>query len=605
MSVRRLPLLGIVPAVVLAGWALAQEPAGKKYALVVGVQRYSEGSGLRNLDYTEKDAADLAAVLEKQGYKVTVLTRAEAIRQDKDFLRPTAKNIKAHLAALADGRKADDTVLVALTGHGAHLKATDKLYFCPQETDLTDPATLVAIDDVMAQLDEKHCAAANKVLLVDACRNDPADGAAAGPPAELKSSTRPLVPDPPGGTVALLSCSKGQLSHESATYKRGFLFHHVIEGLGGKAATKKGEVTWLSLAGYVTEELPEAVRAEKGPLVRQTPEVLGRSRAMVLARLDAGRPAGGATDRAVRAGGGVRTEAFDWKGERRTRRVMALDLGGQTVEFVEIPKGSFLMGSPDADADATDPEKPRHRVTFTRPLWVAKYPVTRGQFAAFVKAANYTTEAETDGRGGWGYDAAAGRLEGPKPQYTWKNPGWEQTDRHPVVNVTVNDAEAYGAWAAKASGRPVRLLTEAEYEYANRGGTATRYMTGDDVSSLEGYANVTDRSARGKFPDWGWATDFDDGYAFTSPVGSFKANGFGLYDTTGNVWSWCRDWYDDKSYAGDVTDPGPHTGGEQKYRVLRGGSWFSRPRLARAAYRCGEPGRRSGYVGFRVAFLLD
>ena len=456
----------IIALAVTLACALADDPAGRKYVLVVGVQRYSDGTGLRNLDYTEADAADLAALLTKQGYRVTVLTRAEALRRDKDFLRPTAKNALAHLKSLAADCKPSDTLLVALSGHGAHLKSTDKLYFCPQETDLKDPATLLAIDDVTAILGG-GCKAANKVLIVDACRNDPADGAGIAPPPELSSSTRPLVPDPPGGTVVLLSCSKGQISHESGVYKRGFLFHHVIEGLAGKAVTKRGEVTWLSLANYVAEELPDAVKAEKGPLVRQTPEVLGASRAMVLARLDAPPPV-----KPKPAEGGVRAEAFEWKGETRTRKVQTLDLGGEPVEFVEVPAGSFVMGSPDSDKEAFDNEKPQHTVTFTKPCWVGKYPITKGQFAAFVRADGFRTERE--GGGGSGPDEDTGKREARKSQPTWRDTGW-QTDRHPVVRVTWADANAYCHWAAKVARKQVRLLDETEYEYANRAGTRTRY----------------------------------------------------------------------------------------------------------------------------------
>src|SRR5258707_15491394 len=99
----------------------AQDVKGSKVALLVGVQRYSDGTGLRNLDYTEKDVTDLAAVLEKLGYKVTILTRSEAVKQDKDFLRPTAKNIRDQLAVVTRDRKSADTVVVACRGHGAHL----------------------------------------------------------------------------------------------------------------------------------------------------------------------------------------------------------------------------------------------------------------------------------------------------------------------------------------------------------------------------------------------------------------------------------------------------------------------------------------------------
>ena len=218
----------IIAAFVLALPAAApaaDPPAGSRFALVVGVEKY-DGTGLRNLSYAEKDAHDLADELRRHGYAVTLLTRRAFKETDNDWQSPTAANIRDQLrTGVLAGRRPGDTVLVALSGHGAHLKSTDKLYFCPQGGKLDRPDTLLPIDEVMDAL--KECKANGKVLLVDACRNDPADGRAGGD-ARLASLTRPLVPDPPGGTVALLACSKGQLAHESDRFKNGFLMHFVV-----------------------------------------------------------------------------------------------------------------------------------------------------------------------------------------------------------------------------------------------------------------------------------------------------------------------------------------------------------------------------------------
>src|SRR5262249_52083886 len=205
--VRLLILVALAAAVVAVRAPLPAQPTeeGRKVALVVGVEKY-DGTGLRNLDYAEKDATDLAAVLTKLGYRVTLLTRAEFMKQDRDHLLPMAKNIRDHLSAITKNRKPSDTVLGAFSGHGAHLKATDKHYFCPTCTDLRDEKSLVAVDDVLTAF--KASAAGSKVLLMDACRNDPTDGRSGGGPEELRSITRPVLPDLPGGTVALFSCSK-------------------------------------------------------------------------------------------------------------------------------------------------------------------------------------------------------------------------------------------------------------------------------------------------------------------------------------------------------------------------------------------------------------
>ncbi len=123
-----------------------------------------------------------------------------------------------------------------------------------------------------------------------------------------------------------------------------------------------------------------------------------------------------------------------------------------------------------------------------------------------MKAAKFTSEAEADGKGGYGYDGTKSKQD---EAYSWKNTGWTQTDKHPVVNVSWNDAEAFAKWASETAKKPIRLLSEAEYEYANRAGSSTRYFTGDGIESLEGYGNVSDSSAKAKFANF-TAAPFDD-----------------------------------------------------------------------------------------------
>ena len=243
----------------------AEPPKPRKVALLIGVKDY-KGTGLGNLKYCENDVDDLAAVLVAQGYDrdlVVRLTQSAAFKKENRELFPTAKNIRAYLKGLIEDLRDDDTVLIAFSGHGVHLKeAKDKgLFFCPMECDLSKRDTLVSLAEVYEQLD-KQCKAKVKLLVVDACRNDPTDGK--GGDERLESSTRPLVPDPPGGIAAFFSCSTGQQSFESDELKHGLFTYHFIQGLKGRAAFRDREVTVPSLEDYLAREVPLAVKKEKG-----------------------------------------------------------------------------------------------------------------------------------------------------------------------------------------------------------------------------------------------------------------------------------------------------------------------------------------------------
>ncbi len=169
------------------------------------------------------------------------------------------------------------------------------------------------------------------------------------------------------------------------------------------------------------------------------------------------------------------------------------------------------------------------------------------------------------------------------------------------MQVSWNDARAFCDWLSKKSGKTVTVPTEAQWEYACRGGTKTAYPWGDNPDDGKGWANCSDQSLKKKIPNqehWAFFS-WDDGYVFTSPVASFKANAFGLYDMNGNACQWCQDHYGDYD-KGAATDPtGADAGG---LRVLRGGSWSFNPWCCRSAVRVRIfPVYRCGDVGFRVA----
>jgi formylglycine-generating enzyme required for sulfatase activity len=270
-------------------------------------------------------------------------------------------------------------------------------------------------------------------------------------------------------------------------------------------------------------------------------------------------------------------------------------------QMVRIPAGSFLMGSPADEEGRFDNEGPQHRVTIARSFSLGRCAVTRGDFARFIEASGYRTEAEREPEEGIGAWIPDKNEWGWAPRRSWRDPGFPQDDRHPVVGVSWNDAQAYVQWLRETSGKPFRLPSEAEWEYAARAGTTTARYWGD-AADQHRHANGADRRLKGKFPKWPYAIhEADDGYAETAPVGSFQPNAFGLYDMLGNVLEWVQDvWHD--TYEGAPGDGRAWEGGNEQRRVLRGGSWSYEPRFLRSADRFGSsPDDRNGDIGFRLA----
>ncbi|HEV3260242.1 MAG TPA: SUMF1/EgtB/PvdO family nonheme iron enzyme [Gemmataceae bacterium] len=249
-----------------------------------------------------------------------------------------------------------------------------------------------------------------------------------------------------------------------------------------------------------------------------------------------------------------------------------VDLGqGVKLTLVLIPPGQFQMGSPDNE-EGHQKDEQKHPVEITEPFYLGKYTVTVGQFRRFVNDAEYKTEAEQAGE-----------------EHNWRAVGsFEQTDEHPVVDVTWNDARAFCEWLGKETGKKYRVPTEAEWEYSCRAGTTTPFYSGDSVDKLSEVARVNKAVTDG-----------------TAPVGQYKPNGFGLYDMHGNVWQWCQDWYDRDYYIVVIPNdsprqdpPGPAAG---SFRVNRGGAFPDVSWDCRAAKRDWDaPANRNDLIGFRV-----
>lgn len=202
-------------------------------------------------------------------------------------------------------------------------------------------------------------------------------------------------------------------------------------------------------------------------------------------------------------------------------------------EMVKLPTGRFIMGSSVREAGRRPPEGPQFQVTLSRPFAIGRFEVTHDQFAEFV--------LETGHNYGAGCTVYKGRKRTFDPARTWQDPGYRQQGNHPVVCVNWEDAQAYAVWLSRKTGGNYRLPTEAEWEYAARAGTAASRFWGADPAKACGHANVYDRAAERTREAPYDAFPCDDGFAEAAPVGSFKANGFGLHDMIGNVREWVQD----------------------------------------------------------------
>ena len=263
-------------------------------------------------------------------------------------------------------------------------------------------------------------------------------------------------------------------------------------------------------------------------------------------------------------------------------------------EMVVVRAGSFMMGSPSSEEGSGASEGPQHRVTISEPFAVGVHEVTRGQFGRFVSATSRAMGNSCRVFGGGERENRSG--------IGWRAPGFGQSDDHPVVCVSWDDAQAYVRWLSGETGKSYRLLSESEWEYAARAGTVSSRYWGIDPLDVCRYANVADLTLEEEYPDWPRRLrECRDGYAHTAPVGSYAANDFGLHEMLGNVVEWTEDCWNG-SYNGAPTDGGAWTRGDCSLRVLRGGSWKIVREDTRSAFRArGDTGIRHYDAGFRLA----
>ncbi|HNH91585.1 SUMF1/EgtB/PvdO family nonheme iron enzyme [Accumulibacter sp.] len=583
----------------IAGCALpaSLSAAEQRVALVVGNSAY-RSSPLRN---PGNDARAIAAKLRKLGFAVIERENLQT-RQIAPMLREFRSRLRA-----------GDVALFFYAGHGLQVRGIN--YLPTVDADITSeddvPLNSINVSQVLEIMEEAKTRL--NLMFLDACRNNPFTRrfrSAAGGLARV---------DAPSGTLISFATRPGSVAADGDG-EHGLYTYHLLRQIevagqpieqslkrvvaGVRKDSGGQQEPWMegsidgdfffvgtsagtgaadsgagqSAAGFEisfwdsikNSDSVDDFRAylEKFPQGQFRPLAEGRLRRLTQAAASSSAP----------AAAGERAAA--------TLRDCA-----DCPELVLVPAGSFLMGAPTREAGSGDNERPRHTVTLARPLAVGRFEITRGEYAAFVQASGYRGEAACHVWVGNEWVNQVGR--------SWRDPGFRQTDDHPVVCVNWHDARAYVAWLAMKTGKAYRLLSESEWEYAARGGTRTSRYWGDDPALACEYANVHDGDAQEQ-RRFNWeAHDCRDGFVETAPVGRFKANAFALHDLLGNVWEWVQD-CQSVNYIGAPGDGSPREHDNCPQRVYRGGGW-SGPASVRAAVRnSNAAGYRSQLLGFRV-----
>lgn len=329
-----------------------------------------------------------------------------------------------------------------------------------------------------------------------------------------------------------------------------------------------------------------------------------------------------------------------------TRAQQTVSSSGMKFRF--IPGGRFVQGTDGGERvlerafplstngqNYGNAEGPAHVTWLTKPFYIAETEVTLGQFRHFIDATGYRTSAE---RGetemvGWEPTPADKPLYQSHDfvrdaKFNWQNPGFEQADDHPVVGVSYSDAQAYCRWLSDQDGHHYRLPTEAEWEFVCRAGTSTWFSFGDVAKGVVhqfgnlGNVELERHRKHSAERQWllDWENDPEDGHVFTSPVGSYKRNPWGIADMHGNVWEWCEDLWLDTVYkdfnrprydqpTGVAVDPinldRPQTTAND-FHTIRGGSWYNGDLICRSASRAyWDADDASCYIGFRIVRDAD
>jgi sulfatase modifying factor 1 len=627
---------------------------GKDFALLFAVENYSEWN---KLSYPIDDAEAIAKDLEElYGFQVEIVRDP-----DKKILQDKLREYGAR------SYPADGQLLVFFSGHGTFFEGTKEGFVIPKDGKRNDPyqESYLTHDRLKKAVDAIPC---NHILLaIDACFSGTLDDRIAQR-GNQPDFTRPDMPGGSGGHI-LNNFIAEQLKYRSRFYitsggkeqtpDRSQFARQILEALRSTTSEKR-VLTFSGLCAFLERAVPLPRAGEFGgtdpgiknflfvrmdyntsPPQRQHAAAGGQDAnawngAKNTNTLEGYRdylrnfPQGEFRELAaarIRELEENERDAADWQKAKlmNTRESYEQycktwpsgayrELAEAAIKRLMPPSpdnvmiiygGTFQMGSNVWEIN----ERPVHPVTVGG-YYLGKYEVTVRQFKEFIESSGYKTDAEKDGLTMITNEAGGAEM---KPGVNWRHDAQgnlrpESEYNHPVIHVSWNDATEFCKWLSKKTGKNYRLPTEAEWEYAAGNGakhTTYSWGNGDPVGKQGG--NIADKSFKLRFPGALVEEQYNDGYVFTSPVGSFNPNEFGLYDMSGNVGEWCLDWYAPDYYANSPSSNprGPTTGTS---RAFRGGNWIFSSENCRVTIRNDElpitPSFRCNSVGFRLLRTL-
>jgi formylglycine-generating enzyme required for sulfatase activity len=578
----------------------------KRFALIIGVDQYTD-TQIAKLDGAANDAkAIVDALVRYAGFpsdQVILLASDQPIER-----QPTRANILRRLSNLSAVVPKDGLLVVAFSGHG--IERGGRAFLLPSDAQMSDDVYLLeqtAISVIQVGEQIRRTGVGQVLLLLDACRNNPTGrGESVNPLTE--NYTRGFNFDIRNREVAafvtLYATAVGQQAYEYKEKKQGYFSWALVEGLRGEAANEKGEVTLARLISYLQDRVPKRVLLDLGPGKEQRPFAVVegyKADELVVAVARPGRRPRTKSDvisnksssKDVSASSlGLKIFVFEVATINPSGKVSQLkkeqtryfteDLGsGEGLEMVEIPEGKFQMGSSNEEIDRflkeyeqlykTDTSKRAGRLQYEMPqhtvnlssFFIGKFEITQAQWRAVANLPKIKRDLNPD-------------------------PSYFKGNKHPVEQVSHEDALEFCARLSRKTGRFYRLPSEAEWEYACRAGTQTAFHFGENITS--GFVNYLSRfKSEGKAKKQTW------------PAGSMRmANAFGLYDMHGNVAEWCLDqWHD--SYQGAPYDGSAWLEGDKSLRLVRGGAWNADRMICRSATRYGiKYDSTKSSIGFRV-----